>query len=68
MDISGFEVKDLDETFLHVETIQKSAEQQILIIKGVVTKKIVFNKRPYPNIERAAEMKPMTEKFSMFKK
>lgn len=57
MDISGYEVKDLNETFLHVETVEtveKSAEQQVLVIKGIVSKKIIFNKRAYPNIERAA--------------
>lgn len=68
MDISGFEVKDLNETFLHVETVEKSAEYQVLVIKGIVSKKIIFNKRPYPNIERAAESKPMAEKFNIFKK
>jgi len=38
------------------------------MVKGVVTKKIIFNKRPYPNIDRAMESKPAAEKLNMFKK
>lgn len=50
LDIAGFEVQHLDEQFLHVETVEKTEDEQILMIKGIVTSKIIFNKRPYPNI------------------
>lgn len=50
MDLSGFEVEKLDESFVHIETVEKTSDYQVLMIKGIVTKKVVFMKRPYPNI------------------
>lgn len=50
MDLSGYEVEKLDESFVHIETVEKTSDYQVLMIKGIVTKKVVFMKRPYPNI------------------
>jgi hypothetical protein len=38
------------------------------MVKGIVTNKIVFNKRPYPNIDRGGDTKRTSEKFNLFKK
>lgn len=68
MDLSGYEVEKLDESFVHIETVEKTSDYQVLMIKGIVTKKVVFMKRPYPNIQRITEVKKVNEKFNLFKK
>ncbi len=53
MDLIGKSTK-LDEGWLYTETADGSAfEEKVIVVKGVITQKITFDKRPCPNMERA---------------
>ena len=67
VDIVGYEDEKFDEHFLYVETVCESEAEKILIIKGMVTKKVIFNKRPTPNLDRIGDEKPKQEGYSMFR-
>ena len=52
VDLVGYEVPLANEHFLYTESIAVSAHEKVILVKGIVTKKIVFNKRPTPNLDR----------------
>lgn len=52
IDIVGYLDEKFDESFLYTESIQVSNEERIIMVKGIVTKKLIFNKRPSPNLDR----------------
>lgn len=53
MDLIGKSIK-LDEGWLYTETTDGSGfEEKVILVKGIVTQKITFDKRPCPNMERA---------------
>jgi hypothetical protein len=57
MDLIGKTTK-IDDHLLYTETIDsKNPNEKILMVKGVITKKILFEKRPIPNMLRA-DMQP----------
>lgn len=57
MDLLGKAV-NLEEGWLYTETIEGSSpDEKIIVVKGVIIKKILFDKRPCPNMERS-EMEP----------
>jgi hypothetical protein len=57
MDLVGKAVK-LEEGWLYTETTEgESYGSKIVTVKGVITRKILFDKRPCPNMERS-EIEP----------
>ena len=52
MDLVGKAVP-LEEGWLYTETKEgSSANEKVILVKGVVKSKIIFDKRPCPNMER----------------
>ena len=57
MDLFGKAVK-MDSGWLYTETIEgNNMNEKNIVVKGVISKKILFDKRPCPNMERA-ELEP----------
>ena len=42
-------------------------ETRVVIVKGVITKKIVFNKRPNPNLEKGKGENRNSGPYSLFR-
>jgi hypothetical protein len=57
MDLQGKSAK-LEEGWLYTETLDGTAfNEKIIVVKGVITQKIIFDKRPCPNMDRT-ELEP----------
>ena len=53
MDLVGKAV-NLEEGWLYTETIDGGNEtEKIILVKGVIKTKVIFDKRPCPNMDRA---------------
>jgi len=57
MDLIGKSIK-LEEPWLYTETVDgEGYNEKVIRVKGVITTKILFDKRPCPNMERS-EIEP----------
>ena len=52
IDIIGYEDDKFDEHFLFTESVKISDDEKLILVKGIVKKKLIFNKRPSPNLDR----------------
>ena len=57
MDLIGTATK-LEEPWLYTETVDgDSQDEKVIVVKGIITTKLLFDKRPCPDMERS-EIEP----------